>query len=278
MGDDRPGFSENGDSSLTIGTPEFSDEVGCGLDGPISKQDPREIARQYQLELSKRALDENVIVVLETGCGKTLIAILLMCDMGHLIKKPQKNVCVFLAPTVVLVHQQARVIEQFTDFKVGVYCGDAKHLKSHNAWEKEIEQYEVLVMTPQVLLRSLCHCFIRMEMIALLIFDECHYAQIESNHPYAEIMKVFYDIELSKVPRIFGMTASPVCGKGASINSLEALLHAKVYTVNKKEELEAIVVSPVFQLYYYGSSTMLSSNLYQMCLNRLEDIKRKGSR
>ena len=39
--------------------------------------------------------------------------------------------------------QQARVIEQFTDFKVGVYCGDAKHLKSHNAWEKEIEQYEV---------------------------------------------------------------------------------------------------------------------------------------
>jgi len=49
---------------------------------------------------------------------------------------------------------------------------------------------QVLVMTPQVLLRSLCHCFIRMEMIALLIFDECHYAQIESNHPYAEIMKV----------------------------------------------------------------------------------------
>lgn len=45
-------------------------------------------------------------------------------------------------------------------------------------------------MTPQVLLRSLCHCFIKMERIALLIFDECHYAQKESNHPYAEIMKV----------------------------------------------------------------------------------------
>jgi superfamily II DNA or RNA helicase len=29
-----------------------------------------------------------------------------------------------------------------------------------------------------------------MEMIALLIFDECHHAQAKSSHPYAEIMKV----------------------------------------------------------------------------------------
>jgi len=29
-----------------------------------------------------------------------------------------------------------------------------------------------------------------MEMIALLIFDECHHAQVKSNHAYAVIMKV----------------------------------------------------------------------------------------
>lgn len=45
-------------------------------------------------------------------------------------------------------------------------------------------------MTPQILLRNLNHCFIKMELIALLIFDECHHAQAQSNHPYAEIMKV----------------------------------------------------------------------------------------
>lgn len=60
---------------------------------------------RYQLELARKAFEENVIVVLETGCGKTLIAILLMCDMAHLINNPLKNVCVFLAPTVVLVRQ-----------------------------------------------------------------------------------------------------------------------------------------------------------------------------
>lgn len=45
-------------------------------------------------------------------------------------------------------------------------------------------------MTPQILLHNLSHCFIKIELIALLIFDECHYAQFDSNHPYAEIMKV----------------------------------------------------------------------------------------
>ncbi|KAH9603173.1 hypothetical protein KSS87_008418 [Heliosperma pusillum] len=220
-------------------------------------------------------MDENMIVVLETGCGKTLIAILLMCHMRHLIKKPQTNLCIFLAPTVVL---QAKVIQRFTDFKVGVYSGDAKHLRTHIAWERELQKCEVLVMTPQLLLHSLCHCFIRMENVSLLIFDECHYAQLESNHPYAEIMKVFYDANAPKMPRIFGMTASPICGKGASVNSLQTQLHAKVYTVNNNNELETVVVSPVVQVYHYTSNTKLSSSSLHRCLDKLEEIRRKACR
>ena len=49
---------------------------------------------------------------------------------------------------------------------------------------------QVLVMTPQILVHCLCHCLIKMDSIALLIFDECHHAQVKSNHPYAEIMRV----------------------------------------------------------------------------------------
>lgn len=62
------------------------------------------------------------------------------------------------------------------------YLHDSVHTNSFHV--------QVLVMTPQILLHNLSHCFIKFELIALLIFDECHYAQFDSNHPYAEIMKV----------------------------------------------------------------------------------------
>ncbi|KAJ4958671.1 hypothetical protein NE237_025782 [Protea cynaroides] len=257
------------------------DEVQTSSNVSKTKKDPRIIARKYQLDICKKAVEENVIVYLGTGCGKTHIAVLLIYELGHLIKKPQKNICVFLAPTIPLVRQQARVIEESIDFKVESYYGGFKRLKRHAEWDKEIEQYEVLVMTPQILLRNLHHCFIRMEQIALLIFDECHHAQAQSSHPYAQIMKEFYEAGASKRPRIFGMTASPVVGKGASnevelpicINSLEKLLDAKVHSVTDKEELEIFVASPKVKFYYYGPVMNAYLSYEASCVKKLEDIK-----
>ncbi|KAM3337085.1 dicer-like protein 4 isoform X1 [Capsicum galapagoense] len=271
MGDGR---IENGNISSLI-TAEFSvlsinaDEDSAVLAEKIEK-DPRKIARKYQMDLCKKALEENVVVYLGTGCGKTHIAVLLIYEMGQLIRKPQKNICVFLAPTVALVQQQAKVIENSIDFKVGTYCGKTKHLKSHQDWEREMEKYEVLVMTPQILLHNLSHCYIKIEFIALLIFDECHYAQVESDHPYAEIMKIFYKPDVVKLPRIFGMTASPISGKGASVTGLETLLRSKVYSVEDKDELEQFVASPKVNVYYYGPG---SSSIAKAYSQKLEEIK-----
>ncbi|KAK8447440.1 hypothetical protein SEVIR_8G075400v4 [Setaria viridis] len=139
-------------------------------------KDPRKIARKYQLDLCKRAVEENIIVYLGTGCGKTHIAVLLMNELGHLIRKPSREVCVFLAPTIPLVRQQAIVIADSTNFKVQCYHGSGKNLRDHQAWEKEMAEYE--------------HCFIKMDSIVLVVFDECHHAQAQKRHPYAQIMKV----------------------------------------------------------------------------------------
>ncbi|GER33663.1 dicer-like protein 4 [Striga asiatica] len=243
---------------------------------PIPEKDPTRIARKYQIDLCKKALDENVVVYLETGCGKTHIAVLLIHEMRHLIKRPQKNLCIFLAPTVALVQQQAKVLENSLDLKVGTYCGSSTHLKSRHDWEKEIEEQEVLVMTPQIMLHSLSHCFIKIELVALLIFDECHYAQLESNHPYAEIMKIFYNMDASRLPRIFGMTASPKLGKGGSIDGLEALLRAKVYSVEDKDELEKFVTSPKVNIYYYSSTGNGCSSPLMSYSRKLEEIKHQS--
>ncbi|GJN02380.1 hypothetical protein PR202_ga19724 [Eleusine coracana subsp. coracana] len=60
------------------------------------------LAFRYQLDLCKRAVEENIVVYLGTGCGKTHIAVLLMYELGHLIRKPSREVCIFLAPTIPL--------------------------------------------------------------------------------------------------------------------------------------------------------------------------------
>ncbi|KAL4181409.1 hypothetical protein AMTRI_Chr12g271070 [Amborella trichopoda] len=226
-------------------------------------KDPRIIAREYQKKLCKIALEENTIVYLETGCGKTHIAVLLMYELRHLIRKPSKSICVFLAPTNALVQQQAAVIEHSTDFKVGRYYGNYGNFTSHHDWEEEIQKYEIFVMTPERLLRNLHHCLMRMEFIALLIFDECHNAH--KGHPYAQIMKEFYKANTGKNPRIFGMTASPIVGK------------VQVHSVEDKEELESLIASPNIKLYYYNPNVDNTCSSFLTCGQKLWQLKDKAA-
>ncbi|KAF9588713.1 hypothetical protein IFM89_014589 [Coptis chinensis] len=117
----------------------------------------------------------------------------------------------------------------------------------------------VLVMTPQILLHNLFHRLIKMELIALLIFDECHHAQAQSSHPYAEIMKV-YKTNATKASSYIWYDSISIVRKGRAnpeilskcINSLEFLLDAKVYSVEDTGELERYVASPNVKCYYYG--------------------------
>lgn len=48
--------------------------------------------------------------------------------------------------------------------------------------------FQVLVMTPAILLTCLRHSFFKLSMIKVLIIDECHHAR--GKHPYACIMTV----------------------------------------------------------------------------------------
>lgn len=67
---------------------------------------PEEQARQYQLDVLEQAKKRNTIAFLETGAGKTLIAVLLMRSVStELQKQNKKMLAVFLVPKVPLVYQ-----------------------------------------------------------------------------------------------------------------------------------------------------------------------------
>ncbi|CAH8386214.1 unnamed protein product [Eruca vesicaria subsp. sativa] len=223
---------------------------------------PLPFARSYQVEALEKAMKQNTIVYLETGSGKTLIAIMLLRSYAYLFRKPSPCFSVFLVPQVVLVTQQAEALKRHTDLKVGMYWGAmGVDFWDASTWKQEVDKYEVLVMTPAILLRALRHSFLTFNMIKVLVFDECHHAG--GNHAYACIMKEFYHKELnsatSVVPRIFGMTASPVKTKGENldrywkrIHELETLMNSKVYTCENESVLARYVPfsTPSFKYYH----------------------------
>ena len=195
--------------------------------------------REYQVELFERAKAENIIAVLDTGSGKTLIAVLLL---QHVIKEElerralglDKRISFFLVDSVALVFQQAAVLKCNLNQKVEQFCGDMGcDLWSKDHWMKHFNDNMVIVLTAEVLYQCLHHSFIKMSQINLLIFDEAHHAK--KNHPYARIIKDFYvsDADKSTLPRLFGMTASPVDARvdvTKAAMELEALLHCRIAT------------------------------------------------
>ncbi|KAM0928774.1 hypothetical protein ACQ4PT_001980 [Festuca glaucescens] len=239
---------------------------------------------RYQLEALERAMSGNTVVFLDTGAGKTLIAGMLLRAYAHRVRKPARDFAVFLVPNRVLVEQQARVVEAHTDLRVSKFTGDmGVDFWNATTWRRVVDDAEVLVMTPQILLDNLLHSFFRLQDIALLIFDECHRAK--GNYPYACILKEFYHPQLNSrpkdpLPRIFGMTASPTDTKNKQpeiyskqIFDLENLLNSKVYTVDNQSTLSDYLPFATTKIVHYESSTIPSNsyNHIKSCLERLKD-------
>ncbi|KAI1386540.1 uncharacterized protein F4822DRAFT_444911 [Hypoxylon trugodes] len=197
--------------------------------------------REYQTELFERAKQKNIIAVLDTGTGKTLIAALLL---RHTIEQELEDrsagkpprISFFLVDKVALVLQQYEVLKANLDHPVKRFHGDAGGFSlGYDDWQQRIEENMVIVCTADILLSCLHHSFIKMERINLLVFDEAHHTK--KNHPYARIIKDFYAIleEGDHIrPRILGMTASPVDAKTdvtSAAAKLEGLLHSEIATV-----------------------------------------------
>ncbi|RYP65205.1 hypothetical protein DL769_006395 [Monosporascus sp. CRB-8-3] len=202
--------------------------------------------REYQIELFEKAKEKNIIAVLDTGTGKTLIAALLL---RHTIEQELEDrkagrpprLSFFLVDRVSLVFQQYEVFKCNLDCRIARFCGDLVSSSDNmEFWKQQTEENMVIVCTADVLLSCLHRSYVTMTQINLLVFDEAHHTK--KNHPYARIIKDFYatrEQEDVRRPRILGMTASPIDSKTrkalnieVAAAQLEALLHSEIRTVN----------------------------------------------
>lgn len=120
------------------------------VEGPKEKLKlPEEQARRYQLEVLEQAKKKNTIAFLETGAGKTLIAVLLIKGVCLDMQRDNKKMlAVFLVPKVPLVYQQAEVIRESTGYHVGRYCGEmGQDFWDARRWHREFETKQMSPVT-----------------------------------------------------------------------------------------------------------------------------------
>lgn len=168
--------------------------------------------RDYQVELFEKAKAQNTIAVLDTGSGKTLVAVLLL---RHAIDQELEDrkfgwaprISFFLVPSVNLVFQQWAVLKYNLDHAVEPLCGSMGcELWNKAEWDKHFAANQVIVCTADVLLQCLMHSFINIKQMNFLIFDEAHHAK--KNNAYAKIIQDYYMAEPDEErrPKIFGST------------------------------------------------------------------------
>uniref|UniRef100_A0A8C0EI81 ribonuclease III n=1 Tax=Bubo bubo TaxID=30461 RepID=A0A8C0EI81_BUBBB len=203
--------------------------------------------RKYQVELLEAALDHNTIVCLNTGSGKTFIAVLLTKELSYQIRgdfnKNGKRT-VFLVNSANQVAQQVSAVRTHSDLKVGEYSSvEVTESWTKEKWSQEFSKHQVLVMTCHVALTVLRNEYLSLSNINLLVFDECHLAI--QDHPYREIMKICE--EYPSCPRILGLTASILNGKcdpaelEEKIQKLEKILKSNAETATDLVVLDRLI-------------------------------------
>lgn len=61
-------------------------------------------------------------------------------------------------------------------------------------------------MTSQILIDALCHGYVFLNRINLIIFDECHRAV--NDHPMRQIMQYFENYSKEDQPKVLGLSAT----------------------------------------------------------------------
>lgn len=182
--------------------------------------------RDYQTNVAAAAMKESTLVVLPTGMGKTVVALIVIAET---LKKGRGKV-LFMAPTKPLVEQHAGFLRQnLLMFEPVVFTGEVTPPRREDMWKGN----RLVVSTPQVIENDLIEGRIGLGDVDLVVFDEAHRAI--GDYAYVTIGKWF----AQKGGLVLGMTASP----GSDVSKIaEVCENLGITGVEIRSELDEDVV------------------------------------
>ncbi len=194
--------------------------------------------REYQQKIFEECIKKNCLVVLPTGVGKTLIALMLTIEI--MTKYPLKKV-VMLAPTKPLAEQHLNYFkkhlpELFADIQL--FTGAVKAENRKKIWQTA----DIIFSTPQCVANDIKKGLYDLSEVSLLIEDEAH--RCVKNYDYNFVAQKYKEQGNNK--RIVGLTASPgadttriknIC-KNLSIEAVELRTRESIDVKKYLQDLE----------------------------------------
>jgi Fanconi anemia group M protein len=167
---------------------------------PLIKPDVIE-EREYQVNIARTCSKHSNLVVLPTGMGKTICALIVIANR----LQESAGKILFLAPTKPLVEQHAAFLKEFliqNPEEIIIFTGEVSPTHRNELWNDA----KIIVSTPQVIQNDLVTGRITLDEVTLIIFDEAHRAV--GNYAYVYIGKM-YPQQRDDDRLVIGMTASP---------------------------------------------------------------------
>lgn len=170
-------------------------------------------ARDYQVNIIFECFKKNTLVVLPTGLGKTLIAVIVMYNFSRWF--PNSKI-MFVTPTRPLVEQQMKSYISTTMSSVE-RCATLTGTLSPERRQPIWDNHSIFFLTPQILHNDIESEKLDARTISLVVFDEAHHAVGETH--YAKIVRMM--VQKGCNFRLLGLSATP----GSSFENTQEIVN-----------------------------------------------------
>lgn len=245
-------------------------------------------SRDYQLNIATKCIRNNYLVIIPTGLGKTIIAVLVTAKTLELY--PDDFKIIIMAPTKPLIVQHA---QSFADLLNTNIYKENNSIQSQKLEQKSLQESNqiqnyvltgsidpkerakiflnsrILYYTPQTLRNDLLKKRYDLKKVALIVFDEAHRAS--GDYAYCDIAALYK--EMNSDGNVLALTASPGFNK-EKIDTLCKNLNIPIKNIEMRDRNDVDVKPFLHEMKIFKIGVKMN-NLMSEILENLGDLSKE---